>query len=181
VAVIQRVAGHGAPYLGDGLLVYFRYPRAHEDDAQRAVRTGLGILEAMGMLNTRLVRDKRVRLAVRLGIHTGLAVVGEMGSGGRQEHLACSPPRLAHTAAGTTKTAGERRTSATCYNEVTRVTPIYGGRRQARLVESGLVWPCPAADHPGTPILHTETFTRGRGLFHDGLSFCSCTSRIHEA
>jgi class 3 adenylate cyclase len=46
VAVIQRFAGHVAQYLGDGLLVYFGYPQAHEDDAQRAVRTGLGILEA---------------------------------------------------------------------------------------------------------------------------------------
>jgi class 3 adenylate cyclase/predicted ATPase len=86
--VIQRFEGHIAQYLGDGLLVYFGYPRAHEDDAQRAVRTGLGILEAMGTLNTRLVRDQRVRLAVRIGIHTGLVVVGEMGSGSRHEHLA---------------------------------------------------------------------------------------------
>ena len=81
VDIIQRFAGYVAQYLGDGLLVYFGYPQAHEDDAQRAVRTGLGILEAMGTLNTRLVQDKGVRLAVRLGIHTGLVVVGEMGSG----------------------------------------------------------------------------------------------------
>src|SRR5262247_2074778 len=88
VAVIQRFAGHVAQYLGDGLLVYFGYPQAHEDDAQRAVRTGLGMLAAMETLNTHLVRDKGVRLAVRVGIHTGLVVVGEMGSGGRHEHLA---------------------------------------------------------------------------------------------
>jgi class 3 adenylate cyclase len=88
VTVIARFEGHIAQYLGDGLLVYFGYPQAHEDDAQRAVRTGLGMLEAMGTLNTRLVRDKGVRLAVRIGIHTGLVVVGEMGSGGRHEHLA---------------------------------------------------------------------------------------------
>ena len=88
VAVIQRFAGYVAQYLGDGLLVYFGYPQAHEDDAQRAVRTGLGMLAAMGTLNTRLVRDKGVRLAVRVGIHTGLVVVGEMGSGDRHEHLA---------------------------------------------------------------------------------------------
>src|SRR5262245_61582686 len=46
VEVIQRFGGHVAQYLGDGLLVYFGYPQAHEDDAQRAVRTGLGMLEA---------------------------------------------------------------------------------------------------------------------------------------
>src|SRR4029434_7287672 len=49
--VIQRFDGHVAQYLGDGLLVYFGYPQAHEDDAQRAVRAGLGILGAMHTLN----------------------------------------------------------------------------------------------------------------------------------
>src|SRR5262252_4788566 len=78
--VIQPFDGHIAQYLGDGLLVYFGYPQAHEDDAQRAVRTGLGIVEAIGALNTRLEPDKGIRLAVRLGMHTGLVVVGEMGS-----------------------------------------------------------------------------------------------------
>src|SRR5262249_33742296 len=77
-----------AQYLGDGLLVYFGYPQAHEDDAQRAVRAGLGILDAMGMLNTRLAQHQSVRLAVRIGIHTGPVVVGTMGSGGRHEQLA---------------------------------------------------------------------------------------------
>src|SRR5215831_3335987 len=86
--VIQRFDGHIAQYLGDGLLVYFGYPQAHEDEAQRAVRSGLGIVEALGTLNTRLERAHGVRLAVRLGIHTGLVVVGEIGSGGRQEQLA---------------------------------------------------------------------------------------------
>jgi hypothetical protein len=54
--VIQHFEGHIAQYLGDGLLVYFGYPEAHEDDAPRAVPTGLGIVEAMGRLNTRLQR-----------------------------------------------------------------------------------------------------------------------------
>jgi class 3 adenylate cyclase/predicted ATPase len=86
--VIQRYDGHIAQLLGDGLLVYFGYPHAHEDDAQRAVRTGLGILAAMGDLNTRLQPEKDIQLAIRLGIHTGLVVVGEMGGAGRQEQLA---------------------------------------------------------------------------------------------
>jgi class 3 adenylate cyclase/predicted ATPase len=86
--VITRFDGHIAQLLGDGLLVYFGYPHAHEDDAQRAVRAGLGILAAMGDLNTRLKQDKGIQLALRLGIHTGLVVVGEMGSTGRQEQLA---------------------------------------------------------------------------------------------
>jgi TOMM system kinase/cyclase fusion protein len=87
-AVIQRYDGHIAQYLGDGLLVYFGYPRAHEDDAQRAVRAGLGIVEAMAQLNTGLARERGIQLAMRLGIHTGLVVVGEMGSGGHSEQLA---------------------------------------------------------------------------------------------
>jgi TOMM system kinase/cyclase fusion protein len=87
-AVIQEFAGHVAQYLGDGLLVYFGYPHASEDDAQRAVHAGLGVLDAMRSLNTRLDHEHRIRLAVRLGIHTGLVVVGEVGGGGRQEQLA---------------------------------------------------------------------------------------------
>src|SRR4029434_6689635 len=86
--VIQRFEGHIAQYLGDGLLVYFGYPRAHEDDAQRAVHTGLGILDAMGDLGKRLEQDKGIQLALRMGIHTGLVVIGEMGGPGRQEQLA---------------------------------------------------------------------------------------------
>src|SRR5215471_13272448 len=86
--VIDRFEGHIAQYLGDGLLVYFGYPRAHEDDAQRAVRAGREIVTAIGALNARLEREKRIRLAVRVGIHTGLVVVGEIGTTGRREQLA---------------------------------------------------------------------------------------------
>ena len=86
--VIQRFDGHIAQLLGDGLLVYFGYPHAHEDDPQRAVRTGLGILAAMGDLNQELPQAKGIQLAIRVGIHTGLVVVGAMGGQGRQEQLA---------------------------------------------------------------------------------------------
>jgi len=86
--VIARYEGHIAQYLGDGLLVYFGYPLAHEDDAQRAVRAGLGMLEALDPLNAGLTQEKGVRLAVRVGVHTGLVVVGTMGGGDRQEQLA---------------------------------------------------------------------------------------------
>src|SRR5262245_55456383 len=91
--VIRRFEGHIAQYLGDGLLVYFGYPQAHEDDAQRAVLAGLGILAAIEALNEDLPqllprRPQALRLAARLGIHTGLAVVGEIGAGERREQLA---------------------------------------------------------------------------------------------
>ena len=87
--------GHVAQYLGDGLLVYFGFPRAHENDAQRAVRAGLGILEEIARLNENLA-TRNVPLAVRIGIHTGLVVVGEMGGRTRLEHLALGQtPNLA--------------------------------------------------------------------------------------
>jgi class 3 adenylate cyclase/predicted ATPase len=86
--VIQRYEGHVAQLLGDGLLVYFGFPRSFENAAQRAVSTGLGVLTALKHLNARLEQDKGITLAVRLGMHTGLVVVGAMGSPGRQEQLA---------------------------------------------------------------------------------------------
>ena len=87
VAVVTRFGGHVAKYLGDGLLVYFGYPIAHEDAAQRAVQAGLGIVEAIRELplpNLQLAHP----LQVRIGIHTGLVVAGEMGSGEYRERLA---------------------------------------------------------------------------------------------
>src|SRR3989442_6650009 len=86
--VIARYEGHIAQHLGDGLLVYFGYPQAHEDDAQRAVHTGIELVAAIGELHTRLEASYGVQLAVRLGIHTGPVVVGAIGGGGRHEHLA---------------------------------------------------------------------------------------------
>ena len=88
VAAIQPFDGYVAQYLGDGLLVYFGYPQAHEDAAQRAVRAGLAIVDVMVPLNIRLEPQYGVRVAVRLGLHTGVAVVGSVGSGTRQEQLA---------------------------------------------------------------------------------------------
>ena len=87
--VIHQFAGHIAQYLGDGLLIYFGWPKAHEDDAQHAQHAGLGIVEAITTtLNPRLERETGVQLTVRIGIHTGPVVVGEMGGGGRHENLA---------------------------------------------------------------------------------------------
>ena len=89
---IERYEGHIAQYLGDGLLVYFGYPRAHEDDAVRGVTASLAILEALPALNEQL-RERYPRLGdagleVRIGVHTGPVVIGEMGGGGTRERLA---------------------------------------------------------------------------------------------
>ncbi|HEV8711411.1 MAG TPA: adenylate/guanylate cyclase domain-containing protein [Candidatus Binatia bacterium] len=90
--VIRRFEGYLARYVGDGLLVYFGYPQAHEDDAQRAVRAGLGIVAVLPQLNAQLQPIVGARhgvpLQVRIGIHTGLVVVGDMGGGGFRDPLA---------------------------------------------------------------------------------------------
>lgn len=83
--VIRRFDGYIAQYLGDGLLVYFGYPRAHEDEPLRAVWTGLGIVEALPQL---AFPHLPFPLRVRIGIHTGRVVVGEVGVEGRVEQLA---------------------------------------------------------------------------------------------
>ena len=83
-AVVERFEGHIARYIGDGLLVYFGYPKAHEDDPQRAVRTGLAILEAIKELDAKST-NPNIDLAVRIGITTGTVVAGDIGSGERRE------------------------------------------------------------------------------------------------
>jgi class 3 adenylate cyclase len=77
---VRRFDGLVAKYMGDGVLVYFGYPRAHEDDAERAVRTGLAVVEAVGSIGG---SDP---LEVRIGIATGPVVVGDLiGEGASQE------------------------------------------------------------------------------------------------
>jgi class 3 adenylate cyclase/predicted ATPase len=90
-SVIRRFDGYLAKYIGDGLLVYFGYPAAHEDDAVRAVWAGLGIVAALPRLNARLQSIIGARsdapLQVRIGIHTGLVVAGDMGTDDQPEPL----------------------------------------------------------------------------------------------
>jgi class 3 adenylate cyclase/tetratricopeptide (TPR) repeat protein len=78
---IEAEDGHLARYLGDGVLVYFGYPRAHEDDAARAVRAALAIVDSLRAGNEALAQQFGVRLQTRIGIHTGLVVVGDVGAG----------------------------------------------------------------------------------------------------
>ncbi len=95
-AAIHRHDGHIAQYLGDGVLVYFGYPAAHDDDARRAVRAALEIVADLAELTTRLRRERGITLNARLGIHTGPVVVGEVGGGERREQLAVGmTPNLA--------------------------------------------------------------------------------------
>ena len=85
-ALIQEYEGFVAKYMGDGILVYFGYPKSLERNAERAVRSALAIVEAMAGLNHTLGREKKIEIAVRIGISTGMVVVGEVvGEGLAQE------------------------------------------------------------------------------------------------
>ena len=88
---VQRFGGFVAKYMGDGVLVYFGYPQAHEDDAERAVRAGLELIQAVGGLKS------SAALQTRVGIATGLVVVGDLiGSGEAQERgIVGETPNLA--------------------------------------------------------------------------------------
>jgi predicted ATPase/class 3 adenylate cyclase len=85
--IVKNFEGCIARYVGDGLLVYFGYPVAHEDDASRAVYVGLEIIESMRVINEEN-DNSSVELAVRIGIATGLVVVGDIGTGTEREKMA---------------------------------------------------------------------------------------------
>src|SRR5271168_1372037 len=114
--IVGAFDGFVAKYMGDGVLVYFGYPRAHEDDAERAVRAGLGVIDAVGRLDI-----GSVKLQARVGIATGLVVVGDLiGEGSAQEQSvvgetpnlaarlqALAEPSAVVIAAGTRRLVGE--------------------------------------------------------------------------
>ena len=80
--MVTRWGGHVAKYMGDGVLAYFGWPQAHEDEAERAVRAGLAIIDALTELETPAGEP----LAARVGIATGLVMVGELiGAGAARE------------------------------------------------------------------------------------------------
>jgi class 3 adenylate cyclase len=90
---VTRFEGHVAKFMGDGVLAYFGWPRAHEDEAERATRAGLAIVQAIAQPQTLAGEG----LQVRIGIATGLVVVGDLiGEGAAQEHAAVGEtPNLA--------------------------------------------------------------------------------------
>jgi class 3 adenylate cyclase len=94
---VQRFGGFVAKYMGDGVLVYFGYPQAHEDDTERAVKAGLELIQAVSGLKA------KAALQTRVGIATGLVVVGDLiGSGGAQEQAVIGEtPNLAARLQGT--------------------------------------------------------------------------------
>ena len=85
-AAIERYEGYIARYMGDGVLAYFGYPQAHEDDAERAIHAGLGVIDSVTGLSAAVSDGQDIELAVRVGISTGPVVVGDLiGEGASQE------------------------------------------------------------------------------------------------
>ncbi|MFK7761729.1 MAG: adenylate/guanylate cyclase domain-containing protein [Roseobacter sp.] len=85
--VVEQFGGFIGNFMGDGLLIYFGYPQAHEDDPQRAIRAGLSIIAAVEDLNSDF-STAEVRLNVRIGINTGLVVAADIGAGEQREKMA---------------------------------------------------------------------------------------------
>jgi DNA-binding winged helix-turn-helix (wHTH) protein/class 3 adenylate cyclase len=93
--VVHQFDGHIAQSQGDRLEVYFGYPQAHEDDARRAVHTGLRLVAMIEELNRRHTRARGVQFAVQVGIHTGIVVMGAMGQDGYTPLVLGETPTIA--------------------------------------------------------------------------------------
>jgi class 3 adenylate cyclase len=93
---IARFEGHIAKFMGDGVLTYFGWPQAHEDEAERAVRAGLAVARAISRLRT----PSGQSLVVRVGIATGLVVVGDLVEGATQEDAVVGDAQLGLSVAG---------------------------------------------------------------------------------
>ena len=124
-AVVGGITYHGvvARYMGDGVLVYFGYPHAHEDDAEQATRAGLALVDAM----PKLQKNVDVALQVRIGIATGIVVVGDLliGEGSEERAVVGDTPNLAArlqtlAAPGTVLICPSTRTSITAISALSR-------------------------------------------------------------
>jgi class 3 adenylate cyclase len=150
---VQRFGGFVAKYMGDGVLMYFGYPQAHEDDAERAVRAGLELVAAVGALKT------HSSLQTRVGIATGLVVVGDLiGSGASQEQaIVGETPNLAARLQGVGEpnsvliTESTRRPTLACGTSARRSIPT------ARSTRSSAKWSAPLGSHTTTTCKQSST------------------------
>jgi class 3 adenylate cyclase/tetratricopeptide (TPR) repeat protein len=144
--VVEEFDGHVASLLGDGLLAYFGFPRAHEDDAARAVLAGRAIVERVRALPAVHVGDATIVPAVRVGIHTGLAAVATLGTADRLDtnDVVGEPPHLAARIQGVAEANSVVISSETAdlLNDMFDLrplppTPLKGIRRRVDLLEVG--------------------------------------------
>ncbi|HSW22967.1 MAG TPA: adenylate/guanylate cyclase domain-containing protein, partial [Burkholderiaceae bacterium] len=114
VECADRYGGNIHQYAGDGVLAYFGYPVAHDHDAERAVLAGLDIVQGTRRLAAELRQRGETDISVRIGVHTGMVVVGEMGAGGTREvHAIGETPNIA------ARIQGEATADSVCVSAAT--------------------------------------------------------------
>jgi len=166
VECTERYGGHIHQYAGDGVLAYFGYPTAHDNDAERAVLAGLDIVEGTQRLAAELRQRGDEAIAVRVGIHTGIVVVGEMGAGNiREVHAIGETPNVA------ARIQGEAAADSVCISAATArllgprfltrsmgVRPLKGVAKQIDLfaVDVALVATAPEAKRPAAALVGRE-------------------------
>ena len=135
--IIFEADGLVSRYMGDGVLIYFGYPQAHEDDAERAVRAGLACIDAVGCLDV-----KSVKLQARVGIATGLVVVGDLiGEGSAQEQAVVGEtPNLA----ARLQALAEPDTVAIAAGTRRLIGDLFEYRDLGPIHVKGIVWPVSA-------------------------------------
>ena len=166
VECTERYGGHIHQYAGDGVLAYFGYPAAHDNDAERAVLAGLDIVEGTRRLAADLRQRGEEAIAVRVGIHTGMVVVGEMGAGNvREVHAIGETPNVA------ARIQGEAVADSVCVSAATArllgprfptrsmgARPLKGVAKEIELfaVDAALAAAQPDAARPGAPLIGRE-------------------------
>ena len=178
-AAVRRFDGYVAKYLGDGVLVFFGYPMAHEDDAERAVRGALGSVNAVG----RLTQTPDNRLEARVGIATGLVVVGDIADEGVSEEGAISgaTPNLAARLQGVAE-PGRVAIDETTHSLVSR---LFHSVALEKKTLKGISGPVPAWRVAGLRTVgsrfeagQSRTLTAFVGRERELQSFIHCWSRV---
>jgi class 3 adenylate cyclase/predicted ATPase len=122
---VTRYGGNINQYIGDGVVAFFGYPAAHDNDAERAILAGLAVIEGVRTLDETLKAQGELGIEARVGIHTGLVVVGAMGAGGGNiEHAIGEAPNLA------ARIQGEAAPNTVCISAAT--LGLVGERFQVR-------------------------------------------------
>jgi len=166
VECTERYGGHIHQYAGDGVLAYFGYPVAHDHDAERAVLAALDIVEGTRLLSANLRQRGEAEIAVRIGIHSGMVVVGEMGAGNvREVHAIGETPNIA------ARIQGEAAPDSVCVSAATvrllgprfqsrsmGVRPLKGVAKEIELfgVDAALADAHPQVARPSAPLIGRE-------------------------
>jgi class 3 adenylate cyclase len=167
---VRRFDGFIAKFMGDGVLVYFGYPHAHEKDAERATHAALAILEALPALNSAIAQEIRIRLSVRIGIATGLVVVGEtIGEGAARENTVVgeTPNLAARLQALMRSWSAPRRATSSATSSPAKRSARMPSRASPKGSRFGVCWVCVnrmrPSSRPRRQISHWSVATRKSG------------------